>query len=189
MYTDNKITVYCPCCGLPRAVSPRHAKKAGLCRSCNMKQTQKLGYAATATLMAEIGREGFKACAQKYGAGFLIERVRAHLLKDPSKPEQVVLEVLSHLGINDFEREYHLKTKGSKPRNYLVDFMIWNGVDFVAVEINGTYVHQFHAKRDARKLRLLKRRNYRVLVYTDEQVFSPEFPEQFARDLYQQEGG
>lgn len=147
-----RISVTCPDCGEVRFLRPVDAKKVKRCRRCHLKSIAPLGWAAT------------KA---KYGEKIAVKHVQAYRLANPSSLEQKVTDTLDNLGVY-YEREYWLQsTSGSV---YLVDFVVFQSGQDIAIEVNGEYVHQFHTERDRRKRSLLRRRGYAVVELGDAQV-------------------
>lgn len=144
-------TPTCPTCGGTKS------KAAKQCQHCHL------------TAIAPLGWQATKA---KYGEKTVVHHLQTYLLRNPSSLEIIVSCWLNNLSIQ-YEREVWIESRtktGTKV--YLVDFVFSiNGVKFY-LEINGTYVHQFHAERDAAKQKLLKGRGYPVLVWDDHTIKS-----------------
>lgn len=131
----------------------------------------------------EIAPMGYKAVVAKYGEKYAVKCLKAYLDAHPSSLEAKVMGWLNELGL-DFSTNFWIDaTHKGKHVVYLVDFAIVNPKtnSWVYLEVNGDYVHQFHAERDQRKLRCLRRRkNDRVVVLDTTAVTSGS-----GRDLLQ----
>lgn len=115
---------------------------------------------------------GYKATVEKYGEKFAVEHIQQKLLANPSDLEVIVAEWLTRLGVR-FEREVWFETKlNGKRKVYLIDFVLSIRGQIVPLEVQGTYVHQFHAERDAHKLATLRRAYGAVVAIDTEAVKS-----------------
>lgn len=150
--TESRFGVTCPTCQQVRLLRKSDAKKAERsgckCFMCSQREKAKKGYAATAA---------------KHGKHSAIEHVQAYRLAHPSALEMQLSTVLTAMG-RQFEREVWLEVAG---RIYLIDFVV-DGV--FAIEVNGGWVHQFHAERDQRKMNAIRAEGYRLLVMSDHDV-------------------
>lgn len=120
----------------------------------------------------EIAPKGYAAMVARWGEKWAVNHLRDWRLEHPSDLEQLVRAALDTLGVK-YEREFKLTARGGrKAHSYLIDFMVRRPSDWtqVAIEINGVWAHQFHSKRDRRKMSLLKRRGYPVIVLSDEDI-------------------
>lgn len=170
--SPNKVSLICPQCGRGRELRPADARRAlkrgSVCRQCHMGNIAPLGYQAT---------------REKYGDKFAVQFIRAHLLKHPSGLERKVMRALKRLELSTFavEREYPII--GYNDKWYLVDFVFMRRAEKIAIEVNGDYVHSFHAKRDAAKRALLCSNGWRVLTLSDSDVNAPDLPARLAQFL------
>ena len=124
----------CPTCGRSRRVRQRDIGRVKQCRHCHLTQIAPLGYAATRA---------------KHGENFAVRFVRDYRLANPSSLEEIVSNWLDCQGMY-FEREYWFEVSDEV---YLVDFVL---PGYIAIEVQGTCVHQFHTERDRRKQALLR---------------------------------
>ena len=147
------VALACPTCGQSRIVRRRDVGRAKQCRRCHLSQIAPLGYAAT---------------KERHSEHFVTYLLRQHRLSHPSCLEQIVQAWLDEQGIY-YEREYWLE---QPDKVYLVDFILPRGV---AVEVNGDYVHRFHAQRDQRKIEALRFHGFTVVVLTEDDVKSGAF--------------
>lgn len=124
---------------------PSDAARAKQCRRCHLTEIAPLGYAATAA---------------RYGEKFAVAHQRTYRLENPSDLEIQMMAVLDELALT-YEREV-LVEMGD--HCYLIDFVL-DG--WFAIEVNGSWAHQFHQERDDRKVKALTRAGYRVLVVNE----------------------
>lgn len=148
--TGNSFFVTCPCCGNSRLLRADDAKKAvnRPCQKCHA---------------SIAGKQGYKATVRKKGKDFAIECVREYRLGNPSSLELEVMKRLDSAGIR-YEREVLLNTDG---RHYLIDFVIEGSI---ALEVQGTWAHQFHAERDYNKAGAIIRAGYTYIDLIESHV-------------------
>lgn len=165
-----KVPVICPICRTKRWITDRHKSRRNRpCKRCHNKS---------------IARKGYEATVSKYGIKFAIKPLRGYLLKHPSNLEVRVAQTLEGLGIG-YEREFHLEPEALEyaGKTYLIDFAInVRGITHF-IEVNGSYVHQFHELRDSQKMKCIEAAGFRVLVLDDDAVMSSDLPQIISRFL------
>ena len=154
------ISLPCNTCGQARNVRRRDVHRIKQCRRCHLTQIASKGYAATQA---------------KYGQKFAVRFVRDYRLANPSSLEQVVMNWLDCQRVC-YEREFWLEMTDQV---YLVDFII----GCVAVEVNGTWAHQFHVDRDRRKLAALRDCGFAVVALSEADVLTGAFVRQLNEAL------
>jgi very-short-patch-repair endonuclease len=148
------ISVQCPDCQEWRNIRARDLHKVTRCQRCHMRRIAAKGWAKTALL---------------YGTKFAVEKRRAWALRNPSSLEQRVMRALNTLGVS-YEREYWLEDQDTG-KVVLVDFLVGGAA---AIEVDGTWAHQFHAERDAWRQALITSAGYPLLVLDESTVKDPE---------------
>lgn len=141
----------CPTCGQVRMVRKTDHSKIKCCRRCHCKRIGRLGFAASA---ARHGRD--------YAIRAAANRRRAH----PSTLEAKVAEALTHLAGVKWQREAEIPRINHLP--YFVDFAITLTCR-IALEVDGTYVHQQRVPNPDREMTLRELFD-RVVVITEAEI-------------------
>lgn len=144
--------------------------KCGQIKDARSKQCQQCHLTA-------IAPAGYAATAKIYGPKWAVRHMQTTRLSKPSDLERLVKASLDRLGVY-YEREYWLQTKatGRRAKVYLLDFMVMDeqtSGGYMAIEIDGAYAHERHAKRDKAKKSLCKRRGIALLTLTDGDIKAP----------------
>lgn len=115
----------CPDCGRVRWLQPSDAVCTTRCQVCHCRRIAPLGFQATA--------------ASK-GYDFAIRAAAAYRKDHPSSLEQQVEVALGDIPGIHWEREYAVERPERNP--YYVDFAVTTARHFLALEVNGDYVHR-----------------------------------------------
>lgn len=164
-----KIAVECPKCGSPRLLKPGDARRAiergSVCKKCHCKR---------------IAPQGYRATAEKHGAKFAVLAAREYRLSHPSDLERKVMSTLEGLRFYEVTIEREYIEIGEGERWFILDFALFTPEGQYVIEVNGDYVHQYHAERDAAKLATLQAHGWQVLILDSESVRSPRLSQQIA---------
>lgn len=133
----------CPTCGGSKSA------RSAQCQHCHLTAIAPLGY---------------KATEAKFGKKFSVKFVKEYLDKNPSDLEQIVAQWLSDLRA-EYETNFRFETSYDGIDSvYLVDFVVRTSQNTtLMIEVDGTWAHQFHAERDARKTAALKEQGFPLL--------------------------
>ena len=184
----------CPVCKTTRPVRASDAK-----RSIKNESENGRNWRCQNCHNARVAHLGAEATLKRHGIETLVWHIQNRQCQNPSKPEQAFIEALTANGFTplmgcdyahdsqpypmstQYVREYWF-TCWQTGKNYLVDFWFQFGNHTIAVEINGTYVHQFHTARDAAKAKALQNAGVDLLVFSDADVANGIAEKQFLKE-------
>lgn len=145
----------CPSCKNWRHLRPcdirRNIKRGSVCKSC---QT------------SAAGKKGYRSAVSKYGRDFGLKHVREYRLKNPSRLELHVANLLNQCSLS-YEREVLVECKD---RTYLVDFIVYVQGKQVAIEVNGEWVHRNRSAYDVIKFTALQSSGFSPLTIRESAI-------------------
>lgn len=153
MSQRKRIPHVCPTCGHIRYLQLFDAARTRQCQRCHCQQIASLGFQAT---------------AEKYGRDFAIRAAARKRKRQPSTLEAQVEAALREIPGIAWEREYAVEREGHNP--YYVDFAIRTEQHFIALEVNGSFVHHRDEDRNSLRFDTLFLFFDDVIVLTEDEV-------------------